>query len=105
MWFIANENGGGAGTAANPAACAAPASWRIGFSSFTDDAKYDTGPRSTITFAAPVGLPMTLVSTGMWCAPGVVTADKPTTTRLGRAPWRLRARPRERRGRARFYEA
>ena len=30
-----------------------------------------TGPRSTVTFQAPVGFPMTLVSTAMWrCSPG-----------------------------------
>src|SRR3981081_2993773 len=101
MWFIANENVGGAGMPEKTAARAAPASWKTGFSSFSEDAKYDTGPRSTMTFAAPVGLPMTLVSTPMWCAPRsrdgrVRGVSEPVN--LGRdvvgAPWRFGDRPR-----------
>src|SRR5438132_408251 len=39
----------------------------MGFSSLTDRAKIDSGPRSTTTFELPVVLPITLLSTAIYC--------------------------------------
>src|SRR6266542_3140465 len=55
----------------------------MGFSSFTDRAKIDSGPRSTTTFELPVVLPITLLSTAIpaSCVRGRVHST-PATVRL-----------------------
>ena len=58
-------NVGGAGTAARPAARAASSRWYTRLVSPTDLAKFASTARSSTTRHAPVGFPITLVSTLM----------------------------------------